>query len=75
MLRSKGWVEDDTLTIPSGDSSTSSFHSERMPFLSEKSTITGRVVDLAYALTFLMTESVMGYGVNARCLTFFLLLS
>jgi hypothetical protein len=60
-----------TSTIPLGDSSTSLFHSKRVPFLSAKSKIPGRAVDLAYALTFLMTESGKGYGVTTHCLTFF----
>ena len=74
MFRSKGRVEDNVLNVddPSGNLSTSSFHSKRMPFLSAKSKIPGRVVDLPYASTFLMTESGMGYGANARRLTFFL---
>jgi hypothetical protein len=38
--------------------------------LSAKSKIPGRAVNLAYALTFLMTESGMGYGVRACCLNF-----
>ena len=64
-------MTSSTSRIPSGNSSTSSFHSKSMPFLSAKSKIPGRAVDLPYALTFLMTESGMGYGVNARHLTFF----
>ncbi len=58
-------------TIPLGNLSTSSFHSKRMLFLSAKSKIPGRAVDFPYTLTFLMTKSGMGYGVNARHLTFF----
>ena len=57
--------------ILSGDSSTSLFHSKRMPFLSAKSKIPQKAVNLAYTSTYLMTESGMGYGVNARQLNFF----
>ena len=66
MLCSKGGVEDDVFNLdnPLRDSSTSLFHSKRMPFLSAKSKIPGRAVALAYTLTFLMTKSGMGYGVN-----------
>jgi hypothetical protein len=39
-----------------------------MPFLSAKSKILGRAVDFPF---FLMTESGMGYGVNARHMIFF----
>jgi hypothetical protein len=42
-----------------------------MLFLSAKSKIPGRVVDLPYASTYLMITSGMGHGVNAHCLTFF----
>jgi hypothetical protein len=73
MLRSKGGVEDNVLGLndPFGR-----LIYLLVPFKEDaisvcKSKIPGRAVDLVYALTLLMTESSMGYGVNARCLIFF----
>ncbi len=53
------------------EDNSSLFHSKRMPFVLAKSKIPVRAVNLPYMLTFLMTKSGMGYGVNARRLTFF----
>jgi hypothetical protein len=74
MLRSKGGVEGDVFDI---DNPLGRLVYFLVPF--EEDTISigkikkipGRAVDLAYASTFLITESGMGYGVNALCLTFF----
>ena len=68
MFRSEGRVEDDVLNIDNPFRKLVHFlvPFECMPFLSAKSKIPGRAVNLPYALTFLMTESCMGYGVNTQ---------
>ncbi len=73
MLRSKGGVEGDVFDIdnPFGGLIYFLVPFEEDTILSAKSKIPGRAVNLAYASTFLITESGMGYGVNALRLTFF----
>ena len=73
MFRSKGRVEDDVFNVdnPFGRLVHDLVPFKSIPFLSAKSKIPGRAVDVPYASTFLMTESGMGHGVSARRLTFF----
>ena len=73
MFRSKGRVEDNIVYV---DDSFRRLIHFLVPF--EKDAVpvgkvknTGKGGRLPYALTFLMTKSGMGYGVNARRLTFF----
>jgi hypothetical protein len=73
VLRSKRGVEDDVFDINNPLWRIIYF---LVPFKEDavsicKIKIPGRAVALAYASTFLMTESGMGYRVNALRLTFF----
>ena len=43
-----------------------------MLYLSTKSKPSGRALDFPKAFTFLNTKSGIGYGVNARCLIFWM---
>jgi hypothetical protein len=58
-------------TSPSGYLLTLSFHLNRIPFLSEKSSVFGWALDLPNCSIFLMMDSGMGYAVSFCHLFFF----